>query len=100
MNEVILLITFKLNSDDMLKDWIKMSRMIDSTLQGIDGFISRDSTKNEDGVISCIVKWSNKDVQKSYRAKLESNENFSKIMEDFSKIVNLETMKQEFLEVL
>ena len=100
MNEVILYITFKLNNDDLLDDWIKMSKMIDSTLEGVEGFISRDSTKDENGVIACIVKWSSTDVQKKYRQQLEESENFATIMQDFEKIVNLQSMKQEFLEVL
>lgn len=100
MSQVIMSVSFELNDPNLLSDWKKMSAMISSDLVGVDGFISRDSAQGKDGKVYCILKWESQKQQEAFRASLESRPEWGKMMEDFGRIVNLDTMAPELLEVL
>ena len=100
MSKIMLMASFQLNSPDLLEDWKKMSAMISADLQGVDGFISRDSVREENGTVYCILKWASKEQQENFRKALEAREEWPELMGEFSRIVNMETMKEEFFEVL
>ncbi len=100
MSKIMMRVSFELNDQNMIEDWKKMSAMINADLAGVDGFISRDSVKDVDGKLYCILKWDSREQQETFRKKLEASENWPEMMKDFARIVNMETMQQEFLEVL
>ena len=96
----IVIVSFELNNQSFLEDWKKMSSMSSSDLEGIDGFIYRDSAVSEDKKVHCILKWNSLEQKQKFNKVLESREDWSKMMADFERIVNMQTMKQEILEVL
>ncbi|MBT5230992.1 MAG: hypothetical protein HOM11_12035 [Methylococcales bacterium] len=100
MSEVIAVVTFELNNQDLLNDWKDMSAMISADIAGAEGFISRDSAQGEDGKVYCILKWASVAHQEAFMAALEARDEWAKMMEDFGKIVNLETMTTEILQVV
>lgn len=100
MTKIVMIVSFELNDPSLIEDWKKISAMISDDLAGVDGFIYRDSAISEDKTVFCILKWNSKEHQQKFRAELESSKEWPAMMADFARIVNMETMKQEFLEVL
>jgi heme-degrading monooxygenase HmoA len=100
MSKVMMMVSFELNSMDLLDEWKDMSRMITSGLQGVDGFISRDSLKGSDNKIYCSIKWDSKEQQESFRKKLEAGKEWPEKAKNFERLVNMKTMNSEFLEIL
>ena len=76
-----------------------MSNWITTQLLEVPWFISRDSVISEDWKIYCVVKWESREAQSEFRKILESEE-MKPAMEAFAKIANMQTMKEEILEVL
>ena len=100
MSKIIVLVSFKLNNKDLINDWIDISKSINETIKNAKGFISRDSTINEDGIIHCIVKWENKEAQIAFRNELESLEQWPEMMGEFSRVCDMTTMTMTYNEVL
>lgn len=100
MSKVMKIVSFELNNMNLLDEWKKVSAMIDSDLQGVDGFISRDSLKGSDNKIYCILKWETKEQQEAYRVILEEKMKDPEMSKSFGKFVNMKTMTSEFLEIL
>lgn len=100
MSNIIVKVSFKLNDESLLDDWKVMSAKITADLADIKGFISRESAKGEDGLVYCIVQWDSLANQVAFRENFESSENFAAMMADFARIVDMETLKQEMLEVI
>ncbi len=99
MSKVIMIVSFELNNQNLIEDWKKMSAKISADLEGVDGFIYRDSAISNDNKVYCILKWNSLEQSKKFRATIEAREDWPQLMADFSKIVNMETMTQEVLEV-
>ena len=99
MQNIVLLITLELKDKNLLNDWKQMSDGISQSLKNVDGFIYRDSAIGEDGKIYCIVKWENAEKQDAFNKILESDA-FKDEMLKFAKIINMETMKSEVLQVI
>ena len=99
MPKIIMFVSFELNNPNLLNDWKTLSAIINDDLQGVDGFISRDSAQGKDGTIYCILKWHSQAQQEAFRASLEARPEWPQMMEDFGRIVNLDTMAPEVLEV-
>lgn len=99
MQNIIALISLELKDQNLTGEWKKMSDGITHSLQGVDGFISRDSAVGEDGKVYCIIKWESLEKQQAFRKILES-EAFKNEMVEFAKIVNLGNMKSEILNVV
>ena len=91
--------SFKLNDDNLMDDWKKMSDKINENLKGVDGFIYRDSAVSEDGTVYCFLKWESKEKQEAFKKVLESDA-FKGEMEAFAKIVNMESMRSEILQIV
>ncbi|MCK5725627.1 MAG: hypothetical protein KAH22_02235 [Thiotrichaceae bacterium] len=100
MTHIILKVTFKLNDDNFLDDWKKMSADINADLALVDGFISRQSARGEEGTIYCLVQWESQAQHDAFRQGFESHPDFAEMMAEFSRIVNMETMKEEVLMVV
>jgi len=99
MQNVIAIVSFKLNDANLLGEWKIISDNINQSLNGVDGFISRDSAIGEDGKVYCILKWENVEKQNAFKKVLQSDE-FKGRFESFGKIVNIETMNSENLKVI
>lgn len=76
-----------------------MSAGISASLQNAPGFISRDSAVGKDEKIHCVLKWENMEAQEAVKKMLESSEMKGQ-MAEFARIANLQTMKEEFLEII
>ncbi|RUM75764.1 MAG: hypothetical protein DSZ12_03080 [Sulfurovum sp.] len=102
MNEIVVIATLRLNDESLLEDWKVISDKIDVDLVGQDGFISRYVGRREDGLIYCILKWESKAKQEKFMTALmaRTDKESQAMMEEFGRIVNVEGMKREFLEVL
>lgn len=99
MAKIIQIISFELNDENLMEDWKKMSAGISAALQNASGFISRDSAVGKDKKVYCVLKWENMEAQETVKKMMETPEMASE-MEKFGKIVNMQTMTEEFLEVL
>jgi len=102
MGQIIVIATLRLNDEDLLGDWKVISQKIDDDLEGQDGFISRDVARSEDGSIYCILKWESKAKQEKFMGELmaRSDEESMAMMAEFGRVVNVEGMTKEVLEVL
>ncbi len=99
MNKILQIVSFELNDINMMEDWKKMSIEITKSLNNAPGFISRDSAVGKDNKIYCVLKWKNQEAQENVKRMLESPE-MKKEMEAFARIANMQTMAEEFLEIL
>jgi len=100
MQNVIVIVTFQLNDMDLLNDWKKMSDGINESLKKVDGFIYRDSTIAENNKVNCIVKWESAEKQAAFRKHFDNDPNMQSQMQEFARIVNMETMSSELLKVI
>jgi len=102
MSQIIVIAKLELNNKNLLDDWKVLSRQIGEDLEGEDGFIYRDSVINGDGTISCILKWESKVHQEKFMADLTERSDMitNMRMEEFERVVNVSTIKQEFLEII
>ncbi len=102
MSKIMVIATLTLNDESFLADWKVISEKINADLQGQDGFISRDSVRAEDGLIYCILKWESKAQQEKFMEILaqRDDEESLALMQEFGRVVNVESIKKEFLEVL
>lgn len=100
MSKIIVNASFYLNDESLLEDWKKMSAVIDEDLVGVDGFISRDSAIGEDKKVYCILKWDSLTQQEAFMKSFEEREDSAELMAEFGRIVNMETMTRELLDVL
>jgi len=99
MQNIIALISLKLNSPNLKDEWKKMSDAITKSLENVDGFIYRDSALSEDGTVYCVIKWENAEKQEAFRKILESDA-FKNEMIEFAKIADVQSMKSEILKVV
>lgn len=92
----------RLNDENLLEDWKMISSQINKDLEGVDGFISRDSLRAEDGLIYCILKWESQAQQEKFMEALmaRTDEQSMAIMAEFARVINVEEMTKEFLELL
>jgi hypothetical protein len=65
MQKVIKMVSFELNSPELLKDWKKLSTEINTDLQKVDGFLERESAQDENGLVYCVVKWADESYHKN-----------------------------------
>ncbi|HIQ47696.1 MAG TPA: hypothetical protein EYH57_08770 [Sulfurovum sp.] len=102
MSQIIVIARLELNKKNMLDEWKVLSRQIGEDLEGEDGFIYRDSVIHDDGSISCILKWESRAHQEKFMEDLAARTDMitNMRMEDFERIVNVSTIKQEFLEII
>ncbi len=99
MSKVLQIVSFELNDENLMKNKKKMSAGITESLKNAPGFIERDSAVGKDGKVYCVLKWENQEAQENVRKMLESPEMEQK-MKAFAQIANMQTMKEEFLEIL
>ena len=92
----------KLNDENLLEDWKVLSKKINEDLAGVDGFISRDSVCGEGGLVYCILKWESKEHQEKFQEFTLSrkDEKFQKMFAELGRIMNMENISREFLELL
>jgi heme-degrading monooxygenase HmoA len=102
MNKTMRITKLKLNDENLLEDWKVLSKKINADLAGFDGFISRDSMRGEDGLIYCILKWESKEHQEKFQKYTLSrtDEAFQEMFAELGRIMNMENMSREFLEIL
>jgi hypothetical protein len=96
---ILHIVSFELNDKNLLSDWKKMSDGITISLKNAPGFISRESALKKDGKIYCVLFWENMTAQEAVKKMLESPE-MAEEMKAFAVIANLETMKEDFLEII
>jgi len=99
MENIIVMASFELNEIGLLNDWKKMSNGITESLKKVDGFIARDSVIGEDNKVYCIVKWENLEKRTAFSKTME-DDSFKDQMVEFSRIVNMETMKSDIYKVI
>lgn len=92
MSGFFVLVSFELNDRGLLNDWKIFSKEIDDNLSGVKGFVSRDSGIDEQGYVYCLTKWQSRAYQEAFKKQLESRDDWPKIMADFGRIANMETM--------
>jgi hypothetical protein len=92
MSRFFVLVSFELNDKGLLDDWKILSKEIDDDISGVKGFVSRDSGIDEQGYVYCLLKWQSKTYRKTFMKQLESKDDWPKIMEDFGRVANMETM--------
>ncbi len=92
MSGFFVLVSFELNDKNLLIDWKVLSKEIDDNILGVKGFISRDSGIDEQGYVYCLVKWQSRADQEAFKKQFESKDDWSKTMEDFGRIANMETI--------
>ena len=92
----------KLNNENLLEDWKVLSEKINIDLTGVDGFISRDVACGENGLVYCILKWESKEHQEKFQKYTMSrtDEEFQKMFAELSRIMDMESISREFLELL
>ena len=100
MSQVIVNVSFKLNDENLLDDWKKLSAIINLDLASVDGFLSRDSAIGDDGSVYCLVKWDSLEKQEMFMKSFEEQENHQEMMAEFGRLANMETMQRELLEVV
>jgi len=94
------MVSFELNSKELLTDWKELSKVINEDLQSVDGFISRDSAQDENGLVYCIVRWKDESFQEKFMQKFSASPSFESDMAEFGRIVNMETMVSKTLNIL
>ncbi len=99
MSGFFVLVSFELNDKGLLDDWKILSKEIDEDLSGVKGFVSRDSGIDEQGYVHCLLKWQSKTYQEVFKKQLESRDDWPKIMENFGRIANRETMTSKNIEL-
>ena len=92
MSRFFVLVSFELNDKGLLDDWKILSKEIDDDISGVKGFVSRDSGIDEQGYVYCLLKWQSKTYRETFMKQLESKDDWPKIMEDFGRVANMETM--------
>jgi len=99
---MITITKLKLNDESLLEDWKVLSKKINADLAEVDGFISRDVVRGEDGVIYCIIKWESKEHQEKFQSHTMSHtdDEFQKMFAELGRVMNMESMTREFFEVL
>jgi hypothetical protein len=102
MNQIIVIATLKLTNKNMLNDWKLLSKQIGDDLEGVDGFVYRDSVIAEDGTISCILKWESKVQQEKFMKDLAARTDMitTMRMDEFERVVDVSSIKQEFLDIV
>ena len=100
MQSIIQVTLLELNNKNLLDEWKKMSDGISESLQGVSGFIYRDSGVGEDGKIYCILKWESIEKHDAFDEILQASDKFKTAMVKFTEIVNMETMKSKVLKVI
>lgn len=101
MENIYILVKFRLNNENLIDDWKKMSAKISSDMKWNDGFIFRDSATDKDWNVYCILKWESESKQKAFKVKMDKMfEEKPEIAKEFARIVNMETMTKELLEVI
>ena len=100
MSKIMIMKSFELNSIDLLDDWKTVSETLNSNLKGADGFISRDSLKGSGNKVFCCVKWESEEKKETFRKKLEAKKEWPEIQKNLKRVINMETMNMQVLEVL
>ena len=101
MKKVYVIASFYLKSDDFLEDWKKLSDHINGELAKVDGFLSREVARSDDGKIFCILTWASRAQQEKFAQQFqEDQKNNPEKYAEFGRIVDFSTMKKEVLEVL
>jgi hypothetical protein len=95
----LVIASFELNQIELLEDWKTLSAEIDKDIAQAEGFVSRDSGIDENSQVYCIVKWASKEHQESFMQVLQAKPEWPETMAHFSKIVNMDSMKSEKLEL-
>lgn len=99
MSRFFALMSFELNDKGLLDDWKVLSKEIDEDVSGVKGFVSRDSGIDEQGDMYCLLKWQSRTYHEAYLKQLESRDDWPKIMENFGRIVNMETTTFKNIEL-
>ena len=100
MSHVIVIASFKLNDENLLNDWKELSATIDKGLSAIDGFLSRDSAIGDDANVYCLVKWKSKQQEEAFMKHFEESDDLAEMTAEFERIVKMDTMTREVLEVI
>ncbi len=96
MSQYFVIASFELHPDQ-LDNWKTLSKEISKDMTKADGFISRDSGIDENGLVYCLVKWQSKTHQEAFMKALEARDTWEQTMAHFSSIANMETMKPKNL---
>lgn len=99
MQNIMLIASFEINDKSLMGDWKKMSDGITESLKSVDGCYFRESAIGEDGKIYCILKWENIEKRNAFMKTMQ-DDSFKDQMVEFSRIVNMETMKSEVLNII
>ena len=98
---IIIIATLELNSADLLADWKEISDEINADLKAnAKGFISRDSTVDEAGLVYCILKWESVQDSETFMQGLSARPEFMAQMVEFTRVVKMESMTKKIMTVI
>ena len=100
MSTIKIIATLQLNNPELLEEWKVISADINEDLKNnARGFISRESGIDADGLVYCILEWESREASEKFRKGLSSRPDFMEKMEDFSRVVNMESMTKKIVDL-
>lgn len=100
MSKIMVMATLRLHNEALLEAWKELSSKITADLQGVKGFISRDSVRSEDGLIYCILKWESRADQEAFMEAFMARPDANALMQEFGEIVDVQSMTREYFDIL
>ena len=98
---IMIIATLELNSAGLLADWKAISDEINEDLKAnAQGFIDRDSSVDENGLVYCVLKWESQADSEAFMQGLSARPDFMVKMAEFSRVVKMETMTKKILEII
>ena len=84
------IVNFKLVDNKLEDKWYEMSANIQAGISRSEGFILRDTGKDENGNYYCIIKFESAEL--ADKNKIEAQKKYPEMFELFNKIVDVKTM--------
>ncbi len=81
---------FKLVDNNLEEKWNELSKKIQTGMTQADGFISRDTGKDEQGNFYCIVKFET--IEQKEKNMREAEKQYPEMFKVFSELVDMSTM--------
>lgn len=98
---IMVIATLELQSPDLLEDWKKISDAITEDLKAnAEGFISRESGQDEDGLLYCVLVWESREASEAFNESLPSRVDFAEMMAEFSRVIKVESMRKKVLTLV
>ena len=101
MSKIMVVATLRLREEKYLEDWKKLSHWIDEDLKkNAKGFLTRESVRAEDGSLRCVLTWESREESDAFNASLGKRDDFAEVSAEFGRIIDVESMRREFFELI